>query len=86
MGTCAWPECKNEALCSSGNFFNLLVCKKHFSITNGTNSINVTWRNILDIILLYRNLENNLRIEIYEEEIEKYKTKIEDYKHRFEAS
>lgn len=32
---CEWPECKDEALCSSGNVNGALVCKDHFKITNG---------------------------------------------------
>lgn len=33
--TCDWPDCDNEAMCSSGNAGGALVCREHFAITNG---------------------------------------------------
>ncbi len=41
---CEWPKCSREALCSSGNFSNRLVCAEHFKITNGEATIG--WNSI----------------------------------------
>ena len=32
---CDWPGCMNEPICTSGNVNGALVCREHFSITNG---------------------------------------------------
>jgi len=32
---CEWPGCDAVALCRSGNFGDKLVCREHFTLTNG---------------------------------------------------
>ena len=51
--TCAWFGCNEPALCCSGNFGGKLVCRKHFGVTNGEDTITLDWNELGGLINMF---------------------------------
>ncbi len=53
---CEWPGCTEPSLCSSRNFGNRLVCRRHFRITNGPE-----WDEVGPIFARCQRLEQSMK-------------------------